>query len=173
MNCSLWSAVIKIWKGAGKNSQGAVSHKGALWQSWPRQPPAGSATLMPQGNGSVFGFAWRNCPQARRGEELAHRKHLFQPPIYCKMGEKADPKTWHLHANLILPKLVPTSNPGRAGNLQLGSSPFAQYFGLSLNLNMDHTELLMLLIESAGKCSRMPLAAPSSSSGTARQLLEL
>lgn len=60
-----------VW---GKNSQGAVSHKGGLWQSWsPCLSPAGSATLTPHGNGSVFGFAWRNSPQARRGAASAWR----------------------------------------------------------------------------------------------------
>lgn len=99
-----------------KNSQGAVSHKGGLWQSWsPCLSPAGSATLVPHGNGSVFGFAWRNSPQARRGEEPVRGEHLLQTASDTLQngGKTPDPSTRHPHANLILPKPVPTSHSGQ------------------------------------------------------------
>lgn len=122
-----------------------MSHKGGLWQSWSPCPSlAGSATLTSHGNGSVFGFAWRNSPRAKRGEESARGEHLLQTAsnMLQNRGKNPDPSTRHLHANFILPKPVPTSHSGTAGNLQLPSS-FAQHFGLSLNFNTDCRELPM------------------------------
>lgn len=150
----LLSKFGRVW---GKNSQGAVSHRGHLWQSWsPCLSPAGSATLTPHSKGSVFGFAWRNSPQARRGEEPACGAYLLQTASNTLQNRGKTPglSTRHPDANLTLPKPVPTSHSGMAGNLQLGSaqgsSSFAQCFGLSLNFNTDFRELHLSLIESAG-----------------------
>lgn len=150
--------MTKIWRGAVKNRQGAVSHKRPLAElvtmsvtSW--------LSHTSHGNGSVFGFVWRSSPQAREGEEPARGEHLLPTASDALQngGKNPDPSTRHLHANLILPKPVPTSCYGTAGNLQLrsalGSSSFAQHFGLSLNFIMDCWELICRRLSQRGLVS--------------------